>query len=64
MCEHVFLAPSVKRPPNSWLMWIVRKCSHMTDRVKTFGVAGLVSYGILNTLYYAGTFTAMMIRVC
>jgi glycerol uptake facilitator-like aquaporin len=63
MCEHLFIAPSMGRPPNSWLSYLLKRLAMLSDRIKMFGVAGLMAYGIMNTVYYVPVFAVMWIRV-
>lgn len=64
ICEHWFLAPAGKRRPSTWFAKMQDRYANLIKRVKMFGMAGIISYGILNTLYYSCTFTLFMIRVC
>lgn len=58
------MAPAVGRTPNSWLQNFSKKATNLGSEVKNLGVAGIVAYGIMNTLYYGIVFTAMMFKVC
>lgn len=63
MCEHVFLAPASNRAPQSWLAALRSRYVAVNGRVKSLGIAGLISYGILNTLFYCVTFSIMLAQV-
>lgn len=62
--EHLFLAPASNRKPNSWLAALEKRSADMGGRVKNLGVAGIVAYGIMNTIYYSVVFSFMMFKVC
>jgi glycerol uptake facilitator-like aquaporin len=64
VCEHMFIAPTVGRPANSWLASISKRLAVLSGRIKTFGLAGLIAYGFTNILYYLPVFLFVWIRVC
>lgn len=62
--EHLFLAPASNRRPNSWLAALQKRSADMGSRFKNLGVAGLIAYGVMNTVYYGVAFSFMMFKVC
>ncbi|CAN8073964.1 unnamed protein product [Agarophyton chilense] len=63
MSEHIFIAPATGRAPKGWLSFLGRKTSNAGKSLKNYGIAGLVAYGIMNTLYYGTVFSFMLFRV-
>lgn len=64
MSEHMFLAPASGRRPQGWLARLLSMGSDAGKTLKNLGVAGLISYGIMNILYYCTVFSVMLLRVC
>ncbi|KAI0562366.1 aquaporin TIP4-1 [Gracilaria domingensis] len=62
MSEHLFIAPATGRKPKGWLSYLSRKASNAGKNLKSFGIAGLVAYGIMNTVYYGTVFSFMLLR--
>eukprot|EP00178_Gracilaria_changii_P003919 TRINITY_DN159_c0_g1_i4.p1 TRINITY_DN159_c0_g1~~TRINITY_DN159_c0_g1_i4.p1 ORF type:complete len:392 (-),score=43.70 TRINITY_DN159_c0_g1_i4:214-1389(-) len=63
MSEHLFIAPATGRAPKGWLSYLGRKASNAGKSLKNYGIAGLVAYGIMNTVYYGTVFSFMLLRV-
>ncbi|PXF42446.1 putative aquaporin TIP3-2 [Gracilariopsis chorda] len=63
MSEHMFLAPASGRRPQGWLARLLSMGSDAGKTLKNLGVAGLISYGIMNILYYCTVFSVMLLRV-
>ncbi|KAK4532074.1 hypothetical protein CCYA_CCYA10G2931 [Cyanidiococcus yangmingshanensis] len=63
LMEHAFVSPWLGRPPKSLLSDIRLYAErHMTE-LRSYGSAGLVAYGILNTLLYGSVFTYSVLFV-
>lgn len=63
MCEHLFVAPSVRRPPKSWLAELWKRLDILSSRLRNLGAGALVAYGFMNVLYYLPVFTFLWFRV-
>ena len=61
--EHCIIAPWLRRPPRSYLADLVSHGDESLKRLRNYGLAALIAYGVLNTLFYGTVFTYMALVV-